>query len=92
MARTRHNKAQLGCLVALLLFVLLVAAVEFFGTHPPGDDEGGAPIAVLGILGLVLFFLSFATIGIARAIASRTRRAARASHRATAERCRRPPG
>ena len=69
------RKAQFGCLTALLLFVLLGFFVEYFGKKgPPGDDEGGGPIAALGIVGLILFFVIFAVIDIVRAIIARRRR------------------
>jgi hypothetical protein len=59
----RLRQAQLGCLTILLLFALLGTFVEYFGNSgTPGDDEGGGPIAALGIVGLILFFVIFGAL------------------------------
>jgi hypothetical protein len=75
--KKERDWAQLGCLTLLLLWALLGIEIQLSGTwnnEAPGDDEGGGPFAVIGILGLILFFVIFAIRGTMRAIATRLHR------------------
>jgi hypothetical protein len=65
----RLRKIQLGCLIALLLFVSLGFITEYFGKRTsPSDNEGAGGIPVVGLIGLLLFFLIFGLIGIIQAV------------------------
>src|SRR5262245_36433383 len=66
------QKAQLGCLIALLIFAALGVFVEYFGKRgTPDDDEGGGRIGALGVVGLGLFFVIFGAIAIVQFIRGR---------------------
>ena len=71
--------AQLGCLSLLLGWALLGVVLQLSGAwsnEAPGDDEGGGPFAVIGILGFIAFVVISGIRGILRGLVGRPRREA----------------
>ena len=78
--KKHRDWAQVGYLAVLLAWALLGTILQLSGewrNEATGDDEGGGPIAVIGIMGVIGFFVIFGIQRIVRVLVARPPREAR---------------